>query len=154
MCQAASFVLTENEVYFSEKTDSHEEIISENGLVTDGAAGPNILRIEINPTKDLLDLSSWEFRIDQDEKPKWFDAECDEARARSALVSWWKCRWDAKTKTFSSGGRDGRMDLRWLTSLPANAKLSSGGNMDLSSLTSLPAKFDKSKIKGTIYLKN
>jgi len=151
MCQAASFILTENEVYFSEKHDSHEEIISENTLIADGVNGPHILRVEINPVENLMDLTTWKFKIDQDTRPTWFNAEKDEARVRTALKSWWKCRWDAKTKTFSSGGR---MDLRWLTSLPANAKLSSGGNMDLSSLTSLPAKFDKSKIKGTIYLKN
>jgi len=131
MCHAASFILTENEVYFSEKHDSHEEIISENKLVADGANGPHILRVEINPVENLMDLTTWKFKIDQDTRPTWFNAEKDEARVRTALKSWWKCRWDAKTKTFSSGG-----------------------HMDLGSLTSLPARFNKSKIKGTIYLKN
>ena len=47
----------------------------------------------------------------------------------------------------------GDLDLYSLTSLPSNAKLSAGGNLDLRSLTSLPAGFDKSGIKGQIYLK-
>ena len=32
MCQAASFILTKENVYFSEKHDSHEDIIKKNKL--------------------------------------------------------------------------------------------------------------------------
>jgi hypothetical protein len=171
MCQAASFILTENEVYFSGKTDSHEDIIKEKKLVADGVNGPNILRVELIPIESLFDLSTWGFSIDQDTRPTWFNAKKDESRTRTALSGWWKCRWNSKTKTLSAG-RDldlrsltslpanaklsagGYLYLGSLTSLPANAKLSAGGGLDLSSLTSLPEGFDKSEIKGNIYLKS
>ena len=150
MCQAASFILTENEVYFSGKNDSHEDIIKEKKLVADGVNGPNILRVELIPVESLLDLSAWKFSIDQDTRPTWFNAEKDEARTRIALVGWWKCRWNSKTKTLSAGDY---LDLGSLTSLPENAKLSAEGNLDLRSLTSLPANA-KLSAGGDLYLRS
>jgi hypothetical protein len=88
MCKFASFVLTKDGVFWSDKSDSHEDIISEHGLHADGIRGPNILRVEIVPGSKIKKFSQykdWEYRIDQDRMPSWFDAPKDEKRARQAL---------------------------------------------------------------------
>jgi hypothetical protein len=87
MCKFASFVLTKDREYWLAESDSHEEIISKNGLHADGALGPNILRIELTPpAEDWSDFGAWNYRIDQDMGPEWYDAEKDEKRARAALA--------------------------------------------------------------------
>jgi hypothetical protein len=90
MCQPASFVLTKDRVFWSLKTDSHTEIIAEYEMHEDGARGVNLLKVEITPTNDKweLPLADWNYRIDQDHRPAWHDAERDEERARKALVEW------------------------------------------------------------------
>jgi len=88
MCKFASFVLTKDGVFWSDKSDSHEEIIKEHNLHADGIRGPNILRVEIVPgakIKKFTTYKDWEYRIDQDQMPAWFDAPKDEKRARQAL---------------------------------------------------------------------
>jgi hypothetical protein len=150
MCQTASFVLTENEVFFSSSSDSHEEIeeiIEENKLKPDGVTGPRILRVELFPEKSLLELETWKFKIDQDPRPTWFKLEKEEARTRSALISWWRCRWDEKTKTLSAGGD---LNLTSLTSLAEGVTLSAGRGLILTSLTSLPKGVTLSAGRGLI----
>ena len=88
MCKFASFVLTKDSVFWSETSDSHEDIIAKHGLHADGIKGPNILRVEIVPgvmLKKWSDYKNWVYRVDQDRMPFWFDAEKDERRARKAL---------------------------------------------------------------------
>ena len=82
MRKFASFVLTKDKVFWTDNGDSHEDIIS------DGVNGPNILRVEITPGAKLKKFSQykdWDYRIDQDRMPAWFDAAKDEKRARKAL---------------------------------------------------------------------
>lgn len=89
MCKFASFVLTKDKVYWLPDIDSHEEIISRNNLHVDGVRGPNILRVEIIPgptIKKFNQYKDWQYRIDQDRMPEWFDAPKDEKRARTALL--------------------------------------------------------------------
>lgn len=102
MCHPASFVLTKDNVFWSKKTDSHEEIIEEFKLVQDGIRGPNILRVEISPTTHrqysclrhplLQPIDTWQFKVDQDIMPEWYDSTADEARTREALVAWYAAR--------------------------------------------------------------
>ena len=94
MCRPASFVLTKDRVFWSINTDSHEDIIAEHKLHQDGVRGPNILRIEITPPDDdfTAPAKKWNFRLDQDIMPAWFDAEKDEKRARLELAKWIKSR--------------------------------------------------------------
>ena len=89
MCRPASFVLTETEALWSEKSDSHEEIIEEHNL-PDAGLPPEILRVEIVPPAGnwLAALSEWEYHIDQDVTPAWHDSAVDEKRTRRALISW------------------------------------------------------------------
>ena len=86
MCNFASFVLTVDQVFWSDTSDSHEEIIREHQLHPDGALGPNILRVEITPPRegDMSDLSQWVYKVDQDILPKW-SSDKDESRAREAM---------------------------------------------------------------------
>lgn len=89
MCKFASFVLTKGEEFWSETSDSYEQIIKEHQLHADGARGPNILRVEISPTDKIKvwpSLKAWEYRVDQDVMPEWFIAETAEKRTRLALA--------------------------------------------------------------------
>ena len=93
MCKFASFVLTKGEEFWSDKSDSHEEIIRENNLHADGAHGPNILRVEISPTNKIKiwpSLKEWTYEVDQDRMPEWFDAQECEKRTRAALARRYK----------------------------------------------------------------
>ena len=90
MCKFASFVLTKDKVLWVPDSDSHEKIISKHNLHADAAKGTNILRVEITPSDtqtEFTDYASWVYRIDQDTRPSWFDAEYDEKRVREELIA-------------------------------------------------------------------
>ena len=92
MCKFFSAVLTKDEAFWGE-SDSHEAIIrGENQknqpLHADGSRGPNVLRTECRPskrTKRLEDFDSYDFVIDQDAMPAWYDKANAEQRTREAL---------------------------------------------------------------------
>jgi hypothetical protein len=89
MCKFASFVLTKDREFWSDKTDSHEDIIRENELHADGARGPNLLRVEISPTDKIKvwpSLKAWAYKVDQDRMPEWFIPAQAEKRTRAALL--------------------------------------------------------------------
>jgi hypothetical protein len=90
VCRPASFVLTKDRVFWSKRSDSHEDIIQQFGLHADGVGGPNIVRIEITPENGDLssDPSTWKFRLDQDELPEWATPEECETRGRATLLEW------------------------------------------------------------------
>jgi len=92
MCSPASFVVTKSKVFWSEKSDSHEDIIAEFNLEKlDDANRMGIVRVEITPpnSNDFdKPLSEWAYRVDQDILPEWYDAvECEE-RTRRSLEKW------------------------------------------------------------------
>ena len=131
MCKFASFILTKGEEFWSEKIDSHEDIIRENNLYEDGAHGPNILRVEISPTDKIKvwpSLKAWRYRVDQDIMPEWFDAAECEKRTRSALAR--RCK-----KGFSSVYVSGCTSLTTLDAGEAGSVYASG----CTSLTTLDA---------------
>ncbi len=93
MCEMASFVVTKKKVYWSDKTDSHEIIIKENGLKElDARGNVTLVRVELIP--DNLDyrlpIKSWVYKIEQDILPDWYDAKEVERRSRVALKDWYK----------------------------------------------------------------
>ena len=103
MCKFASFVLTKDREFWSEKGDSHEQIIAKNNLHADGARGPNILRVEISPTDKIKvwpSLKAWKYKVDQDRMPEWFIAATAEKRTRAALAR----RFKAGFKTIDASG--------------------------------------------------
>jgi len=82
--------VTKDRVFWSKAHESHEEIIREYGLHADGARGPNIVRVEISPEASdfTLPLDQWAFRLDQDDRPKWYDAAEVKRRVRESLPEW------------------------------------------------------------------
>ena len=90
MCRAASFVVTKDKVYWSETIDSHEDIIKECNLHEGDRI--NFVRVEIVPPYGnyRLPISKWEFVVDQDIIPDWFDKKEQEVRCRKALKDWYK----------------------------------------------------------------
>ena len=145
MCNFASFVLTKDKVFWSD-SDSHTDIIEEFELHEDGANGPNILKVEIVPTpkiKSLRDYDNWEFKIDQDIMPEWYNKDLDESRTRKAL----KIRF---AKDFKVGKY---LDLRGCTgleSLPNDLKVS--GSLYLIGCTGLKSLPSDLKVGGSLYL--
>ena len=90
MCNFASFILTEHDVFWSDTSDSHEDIIREHSLVADRTGSVTILRVEIRPSKtktvDFSDYDSWDYEVDQDVTPLWHDPVVSEQRTRAALA--------------------------------------------------------------------
>ena len=89
MCHFASLVLTKDSVFWSKKTDSHEDIIKEFDLHEgSNPKSPNILRVELLPRygDPFSDPATWAYKVYQDLTPKWHDKKADEKRARAALL--------------------------------------------------------------------
>lgn len=99
MCKCASFIQTKDRDYFSEKSDSHSEIIQEFKLY-DGAHHPTIVPCEITPPVGNLSLplDQWIYNVDsnvtEDQLPDWYKAnpEFYQKRCRSALADWAKAK--------------------------------------------------------------
>jgi len=95
MCRPASMVVTKQKVFWSKNSDSHEDIIEEFKL-DEGKLReqPKLVRVEIVPPNEdyKLPFSKWNYRLDQDIKPKWYDEKKVEARVRKHLKEWRKCK--------------------------------------------------------------
>ena len=129
MCRFASGILTKTSVLWLQDSDSHSEILEVNHL-SDSTGKPDFVKYELIPPNgdNWDDFEKWQFHIDQDATPNWFNTAQDESRARSALA-----------KRFPDGFKKGlkvkgHLNLSRLTSLPANVKLSVGGYLYLRSL--------------------
>ena len=105
MCKPASMIETADKMYWSEKTDSHSEIITEFGLCESGVRGVNVVPIEVCPPKGNLSLplSKWVYSVDYAEMsrelPEWYDEERSKDRAKAALKEWAQFRlkgWEVK----------------------------------------------------------
>jgi len=94
MCEPASFVLTETNIYWSRYNESHESIIEEFGLKDDRWMSPRLLRVEISPQGSDFTLppDEWVFKVDQDSLPRWYDRHQAEKRVRKALPQWIKMK--------------------------------------------------------------
>ena len=124
MCRFASAVITKTSVLCLKDSDSHTDILAAN-KIDDSKKSPDFVKVEIVPTgANWLDIDKWEFSVDQDELPSWWNPVQDEHRARLALRKRLP-NWNGNLKI------KGYIDLSSLTSLPANAKLSAGGNLAL-----------------------
>jgi len=91
MCNSASFIVTQNDVFFSKYSDSHEDIISENKL-NDKTDTPDFVRIEISPKDNdyRTPIESWIFKTDQDFLPEWFNIQEAEIACRDKINEWAK----------------------------------------------------------------
>ncbi len=88
MCAFASFVVTRDRVFWSRHTDGHTDIQQEHKLCEAGVRGANVVNIEIAPPAAGIGapLEEWQFRVDQDMLPDWWNAADGEKRARVALA--------------------------------------------------------------------
>jgi len=80
-----SFVLTKDQIFTSRSSSSHEWIIRENNLCDSAGGQITLVRVEITPGKKWANLDSWNYKVDQDIFPKWYDAEDCEMRTRKEL---------------------------------------------------------------------
>ena len=133
MCHFASGVLTRFDVFYSDKSDSHTEILEEYGI-GDFALLPGFVEFELIPPNDgdWDDLENWDFVVRQDRVPRWFNYIQDASRARAMLS---RCFPEGFKKGFSVMGN---LNLERLTCLPDNIRISAGGNVNLGGLISLP----------------
>jgi len=119
MCKFASFVLTKDGEFYTDD-DSHENIISTHKLHADGIRGTNVLRVELIPgpnTLDISDFGSYVYNVDQDTLPEWHNAPECEVRTRAAIL-----------RRYPSGivTKAGSIDVREGASLTANALTKAG----------------------------
>jgi hypothetical protein len=88
MCNFASFILTKDKAYWY-ASDSHEDIIEQHSIrELDQAGFVDIVRVELTPPDHgHSDLSTWDYRVDQDVMPTWtYKSDPGlEQRARKAL---------------------------------------------------------------------
>ena len=90
MCKFKSAIVTRTgELYHSELTDSHTDIIDLYGL-KEGKSGQNFVRVEFTPNdfKTIDDPATYSLKVDEDSIPKWFDDDlrADVVKKLSALV--------------------------------------------------------------------
>ena len=134
MCQHRSYIVLESgKVLSLEKDDSHEKIREAFNVRDTNLEAGRQTSLEMLPV-DLTDCSTWKLHFDSTKHDWWTDNH--EKAVREQLRRDHAKYWHKKNGVYVFGGN---LDLRSLTSLPANAKLSAGGDLDLSSLTSLPA---------------
>jgi hypothetical protein len=84
MCQLFSCIITKpKKVFYSEVSDSHEDIIKENNLNDSekGKLRELFCRIEILPPDGdvFADFSEWKLQVDEKEKPSWFTEKHEKA---------------------------------------------------------------------------
>jgi len=93
-------VVTKDQVFWSKLSDSHEDIIEEHKLhECDATHRVQICRVEITPPDGKFDAppEEWQFKVDQDLLPEWWDREDAETRTRAALPVW------IEAKVFTTG---------------------------------------------------
>jgi len=127
MCRYKSLIVTRTEVLSSENSESHEDIIRKYEI-NDKISPPDFIRVEMIPTGDMADPQDWEYHLDQDTLPKWYDARAAETA----------CRQEIKKMLRRGMKIEGSLeDCPGLTSLPNGIKIE-GSLEDCPGLTSLP----------------
>ena len=109
--------------------DSHSKIREKYGISDSSAIGRYQTPVEFKPVRGIESIDQYDFVFDAS-RPDWWRDEFEEDAKRILFHA---------SQEDSADGFTGGLDLRSLTSLPANAQLTAGGYLDLSSLTSLPA---------------
>ena len=109
--------------------DAHLKIREKYKISDSNAIGRFQTPVEFKPVRGIESIDQYDFVFDAG-KPDWWMAEFEEESKHVLFRA---------SQEDLSGDFAGYLDLRALTSLPANAKLTAGGSLDLRSLTSLPA---------------
>ena len=104
--------------------DSHLKIREKYKISDSNAIGRFQTPVEFKPVRGIESIDQYDFAFDAG-KPDWWMAEFEEEAKRVLFRA---------SQEDLSGDFAGYLDLRALTSLPANAKLTAGGYLDLSAV--------------------
>ena len=113
MCRFKSGIILKNKVVVAPgENDSHSDLLESLGIKDDYFGATNVfVRAELVPVNDewwinpAEEPDKWEFIVDQDMRPEWFDKSAHEKIFREAVCDWWKehVLVDQKLEELSSG---------------------------------------------------
>ena len=92
MCKLKSAIILKNRVFISDH-DSHSKMLEELGITDDYINASKVfVRAELSPADGdaFSDIDGWEFSVDQDITPEWFDEKDCAERMRKAVKEWAK----------------------------------------------------------------
>ena len=113
MCRFKSGIILKNKVVVAPgENDSHSDLLESLGINDDYFGATNVfVRAELIPVNDewwinpAEEPDKWQFVVDQDMRPGWFDETEHEKIFREAVCDWWKehVLVDQKLDALSSG---------------------------------------------------
>lgn len=92
MCKLKSALILKNRIFMPDY-DSHSDMLKELGMEDDYLNASNtFVRAELSPKygDPFSDIDTWEFHVDQDITPDWFDNTKAESEMRDAVKEWAK----------------------------------------------------------------
>ena len=92
MCKLKSAIILKNRVFVPEY-DSHTKMLEELGIKDDYLnASKTFVRVELSPADgDMFsDIDTWEFSVDQDIMPEWYDEDIYKPHVVEAVKEWAK----------------------------------------------------------------
>ena len=92
MCKLKSAIILKDRIFMPDY-DSHSKMLEELGITDDYISALKVfVRAELSPADGdvFSDIDSWEFSVDQDITPEWFDKKDCAERMRKAVKEWAK----------------------------------------------------------------
>ena len=92
MCKLKSAIILKDRIFMPDY-DSHSEMLEELKITDDYFNASKVfVRAELSPADEDIfsDIDSWEFSVDQDITPEWFDEKDCAERMRKAVKEWAK----------------------------------------------------------------
>ena len=92
MCKLKSAIILKDRVFISDH-DSHSKMLEELGITDDYINASKVfVRAELSPADGdvFSNIDSWEFSVDQDITPEWFDEKDCAERMRNTVKEWAK----------------------------------------------------------------
>ena len=92
MCKLKSAIILKDKIFMPDY-DSHSKMLEELGITDDYINASKVfVRAELSPENGdvFSDIDGWEFSVDQDITPEWFDEKDCAERMRKAVKEWAK----------------------------------------------------------------
>ena len=92
MCKLKSAIILKDKIFMPDY-DSHSKMLEELGITDDYINASKVfVRAELSPADGdaFSDIDGWEFSVDQDITPEWFDEKDCAERMRKAVKEWAK----------------------------------------------------------------
>ena len=92
MCKLKSAIILKDRIFMPDY-DSHSKMLEELGITDDYINASKVfVRAELSPENEdvFSDIDSWEFSVDQDITPEWFDEKDCAERMRNTVKEWAK----------------------------------------------------------------